>query len=276
MINRKELMDFLDTVNYKMVFMILFGYLILSGIIIGIFDGKVAGGRSTGRGTATPTDATEEMTTEASTQEATTEAPTPVTGYDLSEAEKSQDHLLLLQTDPRWVDAPYGQTGTVGEHGSGPTALSMAVIDLTGNYEATPPRVAEFSAEKGYYMDQQGTSYNLITEGCANYGLKCEWLGADEAKFKYDIDNGGVIITSINADTFGDGQDVHYVVIYGYDSDGFLINDPLSSENSSKSWKYEDLKKNFKGIFSMSVDSNATTEAPAETTTEADTTSAEG
>ena len=115
MINRKRLLTFLDNLNYRMVFACLVGYLIIAGIIIGAFDGKVGKTKDKKEEVASVTDAT--------TEEVTTEEPDginrPTEGYDLSDDEKNTPNILLLQTDPRWKDAPYGATGTVGEYGSG-------------------------------------------------------------------------------------------------------------------------------------------------------------
>ena len=41
MMRRKELLTILDNLNYRLVFAVLAGYLVIAGIIIGIFDGKV-------------------------------------------------------------------------------------------------------------------------------------------------------------------------------------------------------------------------------------------
>ena len=270
MINRKRLLTFLDNLNYRMVFACLAGYLIIAGIIIGAFDGKVGKSKDKKEEVASATDAT--------TEEVTTEEPDgiyrPTEGYDLSDDEKNTPNVLLLQNDPRWKDAPYGSTGTVGEYGSGPTSLSMAVIYLMNDFQATPPRVAEYSAEAGYYMDQSGTSYFLMTDGCEHYGLQCEWLATDnEERLKAALDQGCILIISVKENAFGDNPTDQYAVIYGYNDEGFLINDPINENHSSITWSFETLEGNIMAVFSMSKDpdytpSTETTDGASDGTTD--------
>ena len=250
MIKRKELLTILDNLNYRLVFAVLAGYLVIAGIIIGIFDSKVGDPKVKEEVVATPMDAaTEEPTTEENDG-----IYRPKEGYDLSSDEKSTPNILLLQTDPRWNDAPYG-TGTVGKYGSGPTSLSMAVIYLRQDYTATPPRVAKYSADAGYYMDGAGTSYFLMTDGCEHYGLNCEWLATDnEERLKASLDQGCVLIISVKENAFGDNPTDQYAVVYGYDDEGFFINDPISENHSSLKWSFEKLEGNMMAVFCMSRD----------------------
>ena len=65
MMRRKELLTILDNLNYRLVFAVLAGYLVIAAIIIGIFDGKVGKPEKEKEVVATPMDAvTEEPTTE--------------------------------------------------------------------------------------------------------------------------------------------------------------------------------------------------------------------
>ena len=273
---RQRLLFILDHLNYKILFLCLAGYLVFAAIIIGVFDKKDTEpkqekAKAEEEEKASLSDAFKSFAIE----QATTEEPgikKPTEGYDLSEDEKNTPHIALLQNDPRWKDAPYGASGTVGQYGGGPTCLSMAVIYLKKDFNATPPRVAEYSANAGYYMDGEGTSYAIFTEGCANYGLKSEWLAADdEERLKVSIDQGEVLIASVAAKTLGDNPTDQYVVIYGYDDDGFLINDPANEKTSEKKYKFEDITNGIMAVFSLSVDPSAkpSTDATTEATTEA-------
>ena len=272
---RKQLLNFLDHLNYKMVFLGLAAYLILAAIIIGAFDKKDGGPKKEETKTedqhrASLSDAFAAFTTEEATTEASDGINRPTEGYDLSDDEKNTPFILLLQNDPRWKDAPYGSSGTVGQYGGGPTCLSMAVIYLRKDFNATPPRVAEYSYDAGYYMDGEGTSYAVFTEGCEHYGLQSEWLAADdEERLKVTIDNGGVLVASVEAKALGDNPTDQYVVIYGYDDEGFLINDPADEKTSSKKYKFDDLKNGIMAVFALSPDPDY---KPSKDSTEASTT----
>lgn len=57
--------------------------------------------------------------------------------------------------------------GIIGLSGCGPTCLSMVLLALTEDEEATPYEVARFSEENGYYVEGSGTAWSLMTEGAA-------------------------------------------------------------------------------------------------------------
>ena len=131
----------------------------------------------------------------------------------------------------------------------------MAVIYLRQDYTATPPRVAKYSADAGYYMDGAGTSYFLMTDGCEHYGLNCEWLATDnEERLKASLDQGCILIISVKENAFGDNPTDQYAVVYGYDNEGFFINDPISENHSALKWSFEKLEGNMMAVFCMSRD----------------------
>ena len=68
---------------------------------------------------------------------------------------------LLLQYDKRWGYAKY-EDNILAINGCGPTALSMVYTGLTGDNKMTPFKIAEFSSENGYYMEE-GTSWYLMS-----------------------------------------------------------------------------------------------------------------
>lgn len=64
---------------------------------------------------------------------------------------------LLLQWDERWGYAFYADD-MIAVNGCGPTAIAMVAAGLTGDNTVTPYKVAQFSAENGYYAGDSGTS----------------------------------------------------------------------------------------------------------------------
>ena len=82
---------------------------------------------------------------------------------------------LLLQWDPRWGYAQYGD-GPMALNGCGPTALSMVICGLTGDASATPWAVAQYAQEMGYYVEGVGTSWELMSTGCRHFGVTAQEL----------------------------------------------------------------------------------------------------
>lgn len=166
-----------------------------------------------------------------------------------TEEEQPEDFPLFLQFDTRWGYLPYGSGGNVGSSGCGPTCLSMAVFYLTGNRECTPGAIAQYSLENGYYVDGIGTQWSLMTEYPKLYGLNSFQLYWSENNIKTELDKGRVLICSARFGNFTSGG--HFVVIYGYDENGFKINDPKCVYRSGLSWTYEQIKNDFKAMWSI-------------------------
>ena len=112
----------------------------------------------------------------------------------LTESERKQEHPLFLQWDPRWGYRSYGDDSSIGLAGCGPTCLSMALYELTGDASLTPDVIAEYSMENGYYMNGTGTLWALIEDVPPRYGLDVERSSLNEASWKECLDNGQVLI----------------------------------------------------------------------------------
>lgn len=174
------------------------------------------------------------------------EAKAKVNNAKLSVLEKGQEFPLFLQWDPRWGYAEYGENN-IGLSGCGPTCVSMALYYLLGDESITPDKVAEYSMENGYYVMGTGTAWALLEAMPAEYGIRVTQPSKTEQNMKNELDAGGVIICSMKAGDFTDGG--HFVVIYGYDEDGFLINDSNCVARSRQKWPYSALKKQLKNIW---------------------------
>ena len=61
------------------------------------------------------------------------------------------------------------------------------------------------------------------------------------------LDQGGVVICSMKPGDFTAAG--HFVVIYGYDSEGFLVNDPNCVARSRESWSYDVIGKQIKQMW---------------------------
>ena len=165
------------------------------------------------------------------------DTPKEVTG-GLTEEEKNQDHPLLLQWDTRWGYSDYGDE-IMAVSGCGPTALSMVVVSLTGNAEATPDQVAQYAVDNGYFAGSDGTAWALMSEGATDYGLSTSSISLDESAWKRALDDGEQIIAVMGAGHFTTGG--HFIVIYGYNDEGFMILDSNNYRNTEAIWSYDSL-----------------------------------
>lgn len=169
---------------------------------------------------------------------------------DLS-AEASGDTVpLLMQWDARWGYVPYGD-GMIGYTGCGPTALSMVALYLTKDAQWTPVKIAALASEKGYCVPGNGSSWTLIGEGSGLLGLKADELPLHEPSIKNALDKGEPVIAVVGPGDFT--YSGHYIVITGYDENGFQVNDCNSRENSEKLWSYDTLSGQIRNLWAMSA-----------------------
>lgn len=146
---------------------------------------------------------------------------------------------LLLQWDERWGYAYYADD-MIAVNGCGPTVISMVAAGLTGDNTITPYKVAQFSAENGYYAGDSGTSWSLMTEGARQFGIYGEEMGLSESEVFSALENGHPIICSMRPGDFTTTG--HFIVLTGVEDGKIRVNDPNSRERSGKLWDYSRLE----------------------------------
>lgn len=166
----------------------------------------------------------------------------------ISSQEAKEKAPLFLQWDKRWGATDYGDN-IMAISGCGPTALSMVIVGLTHNSSASPAQVASFAMENGYYMYGTGTMWSLMTEGAASYDLSSTPIDVDHDTMQQQLDQGAYLICSMKSGDFT--ANGHFIVIYGSDSSGFLINDPFCKYRSSITWTYDQLQSQIKSMWSL-------------------------
>lgn len=174
-------------------------------------------------------------------------------GGGITEREKEQEYPLFLQWDPRWGYMEYGEYSNVGLAGCGPTCLSMVLFYLLENEELTPDKIARYSMDNGYYVWGTGTAWALLEDYPALYGVNARQSGNSEELMKAALDQGRLIICSMGPGDFTAGG--HFIVIYGYDKNGFHVNDPNCVARSRKQWTYEELGRQIKQIWTYGLGS---------------------
>lgn len=165
----------------------------------------------------------------------------------LTESEKEKDFPLFLQWDPRWGYAEYGDDSCIGIAGCGPTCISMALYYLTGNETLTPDVIGDYSMANGYYVSEVGTAWALLEDVPALYGIEVEQIKIREENIDDVLEDGGVIIASMSAGDFTASG--HFIVIYGRDSEGYLVNDPNCVARSNLHWTWEQLQGQMKNLW---------------------------
>lgn len=169
---------------------------------------------------------------------------------DLSDECKEGEIPLFLQWDKRWGYEEYGDD-MIALSGCGPTCLSMVYVGLTGDTSMNPKAMAGFSEENGFYLENVGTSWDLMGAGAEELGLSCDTIPLSEEAIREELDSGHPLICSMRPGDFTDSG--HFIVIYGEEKNGFLIRDPNSPERSARMWSYAELKDQIKNIWAYSV-----------------------
>ena len=164
----------------------------------------------------------------------------------LTAQEQQQEFPLLLQWDKRWGYVSYGGS-IIGLSGCGPPCLSMVLISLTGQTDQTPAQVASFSEASGYYVEGSGTAWSLMTEGASRLGLSARELSLDESVMKAALDRGEPIICTVGAGDFT--TQGHFILLYDYNEEGFLVNDPNCIARSQQAWTFERLRGQIKNLW---------------------------
>lgn len=180
----------------------------------------------------------------------------------LTEEELALKYPLFLQWDPRWGYVTYGYNSCIGLAGCGPACVSMALYYLTGNASLTPDVIAAYSMAKGYYVPGAGTAWKLLSDAPAAFGIKVSEPLWSEQVLKSALDQGQIILLSMRAGNFTAGG--HFILIYGYDEEGFMVNDPNCVARSRRQWTYAELAPDIRHVWLLEGEAApATAEAPA-------------
>lgn len=156
---------------------------------------------------------------------------------------------LLMQWDKRWGYDAYGDS-IIGLSGCGPTCLCMAYLYFTEDTTENPRTMAEFADENGFYT-VGGTSWSLWTEGAKLLGLSGQELPLDENRMKSALDNDGLIVCSMRPGDFTTTG--HFILIRGYDEEGFFVNDPNRRTHSQRQWSYKELSSQIKNLWVLAA-----------------------
>lgn len=165
----------------------------------------------------------------------------------LTKEEKIQEYPLFLQWDERWGYAYYGDDSNIGLSGCGPTCLSMVLYYKTKDASRTPDVLGDYAMKQGYYVSGTGTAWAFMEEAARHYGLRVKRPTKSEEVLKAELDRGRYIICAMGPGDFTAAG--HFIVLYGYDENGFFINDPNSRTRSGQKWSFDEISGQIKSIW---------------------------
>ena len=157
---------------------------------------------------------------------------------------------LFIQWDKRWGYDAYGND-VIGLSGCGPTCLSMIVIGLTKNQEATPDKLADYATEHGYYEQNSGTTWSFMDEVAAVYGVQGYYIYLSKDNMQEELSQGHPLVCAMRSGDFT--SQGHFIVIAGMEGDKFLVHDPNSIERSQQLWDYDTLQYQISAIWAFKV-----------------------
>ncbi len=145
------------------------------------------------------------------------------------------------QTDSRWGGNSYAEANgndanaTIADSGCGPTAMAMALSDVTGK-APTPTNLARFAQQTGD-RDDTGTNANFITNAANAYGVQSdETINPTPNKIVNELRSSGNPMVLLGQSDGGNGpytSSGHYIVAEGVDNNGnVVVNDPRGPEYS--------------------------------------------
>lgn len=142
----------------------------------------------------------------------------------------------LFTWDSRWGGVSFGSS-ILAVNGSGPTALSMAYMGLTGKGDKTPADIAELVTKANDATGDSGMHSDFVENHLDNLGLRAQSYDSSAANINALLDQGTYLLAEVKENAFGDNAPAHWVLIASENADGsVMVYDPTSPEVSSHPW----------------------------------------
>ena len=202
---------------------------------------------------------------------------TTVSNYNLTEEEtsgKNQEEIKALQQQKidevtqqaydmkiasneleNWPEGPatYGEAGIVMEAKSGAILYAKNIDGKAYPASITKILTALVALENGNLDDKitiTQNSVDCVAEGDAYIGMIAgEEISLNESTIDAVLDCGGLVVCSMAPGDFTDTG--HYILLRGYDSKGYFVNDPNRRSNSKKQWTFDTLSGQIKNLWAI-------------------------
>lgn len=154
---------------------------------------------------------------------------------DITFTESATAVTYFSQMDKRWNKEPYGRTGTIGQSGCGPTAISIVISSLS-NKLVTPLELSNWAYQNGYKCEGNGSYHSLIPAAAKQFNLSVEGASTQEAQKIVDaLAEGKLVVAIMSKGHFTSGG--HFIVLRGVTEEGqILVADPASLKRSQQEW----------------------------------------
>ncbi|MDH6364720.1 ABC-type bacteriocin/lantibiotic exporter with double-glycine peptidase domain [Enterococcus sp. PF1-24] len=139
---------------------------------------------------------------------------------------------LILQTDERWQEVAYGSgesENNLAKNGCGIASLAM-VLSYWEKREVLPTEILGW-AQNDYYVENEGTAWQIFEDFAIQYGLNFYNLENDLYAAQAYLSQGIPVIVSVQSGTFTDGG--HIMVLRNWDETGIYVNDPNDTAEKS-------------------------------------------
>ncbi|MBG9981320.1 C39 family peptidase [Facklamia sp. DSM 111018] len=131
---------------------------------------------------------------------------------------------LYLQNSPQWGELHYGSNGSQSLAENGCAIVSLAMMDsYLSNKKIDPKDVLDWAGQD-YYVDNEGTSWQIFHEYAVDHGLTFENHGNDFHSAITALQNDQIVIASVEPGYFTEVG--HILVIRGYKDGNVYVNDP--------------------------------------------------
>lgn len=153
--------------------------------------------------------------------------------------------------DSRWGNVDYAGA-PLALTGSGPTALSMAYMGLTGSTDRTPADIAVLVEEAELASGDSLMSGSFLTDNLGDLGLTCSTYTSNEDNLLQILDTGTYLLAEVGAETLTDES--HWVLLVTEEADGSIrVYDPTSPEVSEHPWDPATIAGSCETLYALSA-----------------------
>lgn len=157
----------------------------------------------------------------------------------------------LYDWDTRWGNVDYAGSA-LGVTGSGPTALSMAYMGLTGSTDKTAADISSLVSADGLATGDSHMDGGFLKDHAADVGLTCKTYESSADNLTTVLDTGTYIMLEAKAGTLTD--ETHWVLLVTENADGsIVVYDPTSTTVSSVSWTAAKLASSCSTLYSLTA-----------------------
>lgn len=174
------------------------------------------------------------------------------------ESVKQGEYPMLFTFDERWGYAPYADS-IVGVTGSGPVALSIAVMGVTGNTKYDPATIAQSVAKASLDTGATGMEDSFLTNHAADYGLAATSVEATSDGIYTPIAEEQPVVIKLKENSGIGFSEAHWAVITGINADNSItLYDPTSTDACSHSWSLGAVSNRTDAAYSIAVATSTT------------------